>query len=171
MEIESEGIKSMKLLTATCILLLALPLGAMAQSDAQTPGRDLAELIFGSIEGNPEGAADMGEYVTFGEDIFISMDYDESGSVDLKEFTDWDFGFNFIAEDEGQQRAYETAQRVVFSFWDRDADGEIDQNEYHHAMVSDFQRADTDNDAFLTRDEFLYGYIINVAYRAALVGE
>ena len=161
----------MKLLTATCSLLLALPLGAMAQSDAQTPGRDLAELIFGTIEDNPEGTADMGEFVNFGEDIFISMDYDEGGSVDLNEFTDWDFGFNFIAEDEGQQRAYQTAQKVVFSFWDHDADGEISRSEYHQSMISDFRRADTDNDAFLTRDEFLSGYIINVAYRAALVGE
>lgn len=161
----------MKTLRAICTLLLALPLGGMAQSDAQTPGRDLAELIFGSMEDNPEGAADMGEFVDFGEDIFFSMDYDGGGSVDFKEFTDWDFGFNFIAQDDGEQRAYHTAQKVVFSVWDHDADGEISKNEYHQSMIFDFQRADIDNDAFLTRDEFLYGYIINVAYRAALVGE
>lgn len=66
----------MKTLTATCALLLALPVAAIAQSDAPTPGRELAELIFGSIESNPEGAADMGEFVDFGQDIFVSMDAD-----------------------------------------------------------------------------------------------
>ncbi len=91
----------MKSLTATIALLLVFPIGAIAQSEEKTPGRDLAELVFGSIEANPEGAADMGEFVSFGQDIFVSMDYDESGSVDFKELTDWDFGFNFIAEDEG----------------------------------------------------------------------
>ena len=161
----------MKTLTATCALLLALPVAAIAQSEAPTPGRELAELIFGSIEDNSEGAADMGEFVKFGRDIFVSMDYDESRSIDFGEFTEWDFGFNFIAEDEGQQRAYQAAQRILFSFWDRDADGEISESEYHQSMVSDFRRADTDNDAFLTRDEFLSGYIINVAYRAAIIGQ
>ncbi|WP_100269163.1 EF-hand domain-containing protein [Epibacterium ulvae] len=161
----------MKTLTATCALLLALPVAAIAQSEAPTPGRELAELIFGSIDDNSEGAADMGEFVNFGRDIFVSMDYDESRSIDFGEFTEWDFGFNFIAEDEGQQRAYEAAQRILFSFWDRDADGEISESEYHQSMVSDFRRADTDNDAFLTRDEFLSGYIVNVAYRAAIIGQ
>ncbi len=161
----------MKNLTATLALLLALPVGAVAQTEAPTPGRELAELVYGSIEDNPMGTADMGEFVNFGRDIFVSMDYDESGTIAFGEFTEWDFGFNFIAEDEGQQRAYEAAQRILFSFWDRDASGEISENEYHQSMVSDFSRADTDNDAFLTRDEFLSGYIINVAYRAAIIGQ
>lgn len=160
----------MNSLTATCALFLALPIAAIAQSDAPTPGRDLAELIYGSIEDNPNGAADMGEFVNFGQDIFVSMDYDEDGSVDLGEFTEWDFGFNFIAEDEGQQRAYVTAQKILFAFWDRDANGLISRSEYHTAMAADFRRADTDDDAFLTRDEFLRGYVINVAYRAAITG-
>lgn len=161
----------MKTLTATCVLFLALPIAAMSQSDDATPGRELAELIYGSIEDNPNGAADMGEFVSFGQDIFISMDSDESGSVDLSEFTAWDFGFNFIAEDEGQQRAYETAHKVLFAFWDRDADGEISRAEYNNSMVTDFRRADTNNDALLSRDEFLSGYVINVAYRAAIIGQ
>ncbi len=161
----------MKMLTATCALLLAVPATAMAQSDASTPGRELAELIFGSIEGNPEGTANIGEFVNFGQDIFVSMDYDDSGSVDTKEFTDWDFGFNFVAEDAGQNRAYETAQKILFAIWDHDADGQISRTEYHKSMVSDFRRADTNDDAFLTRDEFLSGYVINLAYRAAITGQ
>ncbi len=160
----------MRILTATCALLLALPSAGLAQSDAQTPGRELAELIYGSIEDNPNGAADMGEFVNFGQDIFASMDTDESGSIDPVEFTEWDFGFNFIAEDEGQERAYQTAQKVLFAIWDHDGDGKIERREYHKSMVWDFRRADTDDDAFLTREEFLSGYVVNLAYRAALTG-
>ena len=157
-------------MTATCALLLALPSAGFAQSDEATPGRELAELIYGSIEDNPTGAADMGEFVNFGQDIFVSMDSDESGSVDPNEFTEWDFGFNFIAEDQGQERAYETAQKILFAIWDHDGDSEIARQEYHKSMVWDFRRADTDDDAFLTRDEFLSGYVVNLAYRAALTG-
>ncbi len=160
----------MKILTAACALLLALPSAGLAQSDEVTPGRELAELIYGSIEDNPDGAADMGEFVDFGQDIFVSMDTDESGSIDPVEFTEWDFGFNFIAVDEGQERAYQTAQKVLFAIWDHDGNGEIGRQEYHKSMVWDFRRADTDDDAFLTREEFLSGYVVNLAYRAALTG-
>ncbi|NKB29760.1 MAG: signal transduction protein [Rhodobacteraceae bacterium] len=161
----------MKKLATTCALILACSATTMARSDEMTPGRELAEIIFGSMEISPTGGADMGEFVSFGNEIFVSMDEDNNGSVDLKEFTDWDFGFNFIAEDVGQQRAYETAQKIVFAVWDHDGDGDITRREYHKSMVSDFRRADTDDDAFLTRDEFLGGYLINVAYRAALTGK
>jgi len=158
----------MNSLTKTFTLLLALSSPAMAQSDDTTPGRELAKLIYGSIEDNPSGAIDMGEFVNFGRDIFVSMDSDESGSVDPDEFTAWDFGFNFIAEDSGQERAYETARKIIFAFWDHDGDGTISRREYHKSMVWDFRRADVDDDAFLTQEEFLRGYVVNVAYRAAL---
>lgn len=159
----------MKMLTATCTLLLALPGSAMAQSDT-TPGRALADQIFGSIEDNSNGA-DVGDFVSFGRDIFVSMDYDDSGSVNFKEFSDWDFGFNFIAENEGQERAFQTAQKLIFAMWDHNGDGEIARREYHKSMIWDFRRADNNDDSFLTRDEFLSGYVINLAYRAAITGQ
>ncbi len=160
----------MRTLTAICALLLALPASGLAQSGESTPGRELAELVYGSIEDSPNGAADMGEFVDFGQEIFVSMDSDESGSISLGEFTEWDFGFNFIAEDAGQARAYETAQKILFAIWDHDADGEIARREYQKSMVWDFRRADTDDNALLTRDEFLSGYVVNLAYRAAITG-
>ena len=146
-------------------LISAVPL--MATAD-ETPGQELAELIFDSIGDDPDAAIDMGAFVDFGRDIFVSMDFDESGSVNMQEFTDWDFGFNFIAEDEGQAHAYRVAQHILFATWDHDGNGDISGSEYHKSMVWDFRRADLDNDAFLTRGEFLTGYIVISAYRAAI---
>lgn len=161
----------MRNLTSTCALLLALAGAGMAQSEEKTPGRELAELIYGSFEENPDSAADMGEFVNFGQDIFVSMDANENGSIYLSEFKDWDFGFDFIAKDEDQEHAYQTAQKIIFANWDHNGDGSITQQEYHKSMVWDFRRADTNNDAFLTRDAFLRGYVINLAYRAAITGQ
>ena len=161
----------MRTLTLACALLLGLPFTAEAQADEATPGRELAELIYGSIEESQTGSADLGEFVNFGRDIFVSMDADENGSIDPGEFTEWDFGFNYIAEDEGQNRAFQTAQKIIFAIWDHDGDGTIGRQEYQKSMAWDFRRADTDNDAFLTREEFLRGYIINLAYRAAIIGQ
>jgi len=54
--------------------------------------------------------------------------------------------------------------------WDHNADGKIDRREFHKSMVWDFRRADVNDDAFLTQEEFLRGYVVNVAYRAAITG-
>lgn len=161
----------MKKLTAACALFLVLSGSAIAQSDSYGPGRELAEQVYGSIEDNPDGAADLGEFVKFGGDIFVSMDYDQNGSIDIDEFRSWDFGFDYIAEGEGQERAFETAQKIIFAIWDRDTDGSISQSEYQKSMASDFRRADTNDDAYLSRKEFLSGYIVVLAYRAAIVGK
>ena len=157
------------LMTCTATLLIASP--ALSDSHAPGPGRDLAELIFGSIDISPDGLADMGAFTSFGDDIFVSMDSDDDGNITPSEFKEWDFGFNFIAEDEGQQRAYDTAQKVLFAFWDRDGNGEISKSEYHKAMIADFRSADINDDAFLSEDEFLTGYVVVRAYRAAITGQ
>ena len=161
----------MKLLSATCALLIAMAGPVLAQSDEMTPGRELADRIFGSMEENPAGSIDMGEFIHFGNDIFVSMDSDESKSISSTEFAEWDFGFNFIAEDAGQDRAYRTVQKILFSIWDHDGDGEIARREFHKSMVWDFRRADIDDDALLTYDEFMGGYVVIVAYRAAITGQ
>ncbi|WP_299479525.1 hypothetical protein [uncultured Roseibium sp.] len=161
----------MKSLRIACTLTLVLcTYTGLSLAEEVTPGRQLAEDIFGSIEDNPNGMVDIGEFVNFGRLIFESMDHDESGFIDFPEFTEWDFGFNFIAEDSGQKQAYEAAQKILFAVWDRDGDGKLRRQEYHKAMVWDFTRADANDDAFLTRDEFLHGYLVNVAYRAAITG-
>lgn len=160
----------MKRLTLTCATILISIAATPTLSQDKTPGRELAERVFASIEANPNGMLDMGEFINFGRSIFTSMDGDDDETVTFEEFTGFDFGFDAIAKESGEERAYETAQKIVFAFWDRDGDGNISSSEYRTSMASDFERADVDNDALLTQDEFLRGYIINRAYRAALTG-
>lgn len=160
----------MKTLTAICATSLLFAVPAFANMDEVGPGKELAKQIFDSIEDKADGLADMAEFSSFGNDIFVSMDTDENTSITFAEFKEWDFGFNFIAEDEGQQHAYETAQKILFAVWDGDGDGRIGKSEYHKAMIADFRNADINDDAFLSEEEFLKGYIVNRAYSAALAG-
>lgn len=160
-------------ITLGTTLLLSFVVPLSAQSTEATPGKILAEEIFGSINdgsNNSPSAIDMGTFVKFGNNIFRSMDYNEDKAVNFKEFSDWDFGFNFIAQDADQLHAYQAAQKIIFAVWDRNGDSSINRREYHKAMTWDFTRADTNDDALLTKAEFLDGYIIIKAYRAAILG-
>lgn len=96
------------------------------------------------------------------------MDNDESGAWSLAEFLIWDFGMQPAAVAAGREAAYETALRVAFAFWDRNADGMINRPEHRHRLTGDFRRADADNDAILTMDEFTSGFSVMGALRAAI---
>lgn len=158
-----------KLIVASIALMISI-VPTIAQSEETTPGKKLAETVFNSVENNPNGLLDMGEFVNFGRSMFVSMDSNDDAAIEFEEFTSFDFGFDSIAEDSEQKRAYETAQKILFAFWDRDGNKKISNREYHTSMVSDFRRADINSDAFLSKEEFLRGYIVNIAYRAALTG-
>lgn len=116
-----------------------------ALGDEIHEGRRLAELAFSSLDSANRGYIDQGEYSNFGSDVFVSMDFDDSGKLSLSEFLGWDFGMRLAAEEAGREAAYETALRVVFAFWDRDGDGEITPREHRLSLNADFQRADTDD--------------------------
>lgn len=160
----------MKNAAIACATSLMISIPALADTNDIGPGQELAKLVFQSFEGADNGRADLGQFTDFGNDIFVSMDGDDDGNITLDEFKEWDFGFVFIAEDEGQQRAFDTAQKILFAFWDLDGDGQINGSEYHKSLIADFQRADINNDAFLSEEEFLRGYIVIRAYRAAVTG-
>ena len=153
----------MKLTTLALGLALTLPGVAQAQN-----GKELAGLVFESIDGAERGYVDMGEFTNFGGDVFTSMDQDEDGKVTLDEFLAWSFGESVIAEEKDRTLAYETAIRVVFAFWDRNGDGVLTRTEQRKALVTDFQRADLNNDMTIDKDEFLNGFSMNIAARAAL---
>ena len=153
----------MKLTTIALSLALALPGVAFAQE-----GKELAELVFEGIDTADRGYVDMGEFSNFGGDVFHSMDYDDSGKVSLEEFMNWSAGSSVIAEEIDRTHAYETAMRVVFAFWDRNGNGELTRTEHRQSLVTDFRRADLDNDMTIDKDEFLNGFSINIALRAVL---
>ncbi|AHD08611.1 EF hand [Phaeobacter gallaeciensis] len=153
-------------LLLTLMTPVATPLAA--QSTEATPGQELSELIFGSIGDSSATEVDMGQFVDFGRSIFVSIDSNEDGEIAHEEFVEWDFGFEFIADENGRQQAFQAARNILFANWDRDSDGTIDRREYHRAMAWDYRRADANDDAFLTREEFLRGYTVIKTYRAAL---
>lgn len=155
--------------TTFTLILLTAALAVPALASAQTSeGRDLAKLAFKSVDQDEKGYIDQGEFTLFGGDVFVSMDYDENNRISLDEFLSWGFGMELIAEEAGRAEAYETAMRVVFAFWDRNGDTEISKTEYRQSLSADFRRADFNNDAVLTEEEFLSGFSINVAARAAI---
>lgn len=154
----------MKHLAASLIMLIA----SAAAAEEKTEGRLTAELTFGSIDLQGDGYVDQGEMERFRSDVFISMDTSDDGKVVYGEFKDWDPGFSAIAAAENKLDAYVTATKILFSFWDRDGDGEMSQAEMRFAVIADFRRADLNDDALLTEAEFLRGFSAIVAMRAAI---
>lgn len=147
------------------IAALSIPTISAAQ---QSEGQRLAQLAFASADTSDRGYIDQGQFHSFGSDVFTSMDSDDNKKLTLKEFLSWDYGMKPLAEEVGREAAYETALRVVFAFWDRNGDNMISKTEHRLSMNFDFQRADTDNNAVLSRDEFTSGFSVMVALRAAI---
>lgn len=154
-----------KLAALSLCMFLATP---MAIAAGENEGRRLAKLAFASVDSADRGFIDMGEFTNFGTDVFVSMDSDDSGKISLEEYLAWDYGMASVAEDRDRVDAYETALRIVFAFRDRDGNGEISKTEHRQSMKFDFQRADLNGDAILTEREFLDGFPVMVALRAAL---
>lgn len=153
-------------------LFLAMASGAVAQTPpADEPGiegRRVAETIFVSMDPSSRGYVTMGEIEQFRDSAFLGMDYDGDGRVIYDEFASWDPGFARVADGLGRGEAYVTASKIIFALWDRDGDGELTAREFRIAMSHDFRRADLDDDARLTLDEFIAGFPIIVAMRAAI---
>ena len=150
------------------LMLAATSMVPTTTSAEETPGYQLAKTAFASIDRADRGFIDHGEYSGYGNDVFVSMDSDENNKLSLAEFLSWDYGMRPIAQEHGREDAYETALRVVFAFWDRDGDGQITPREQRLSLDADFRRADADNDALLTEDEFLLGFTVMIALRAAI---
>lgn len=155
------------------ILLTALVLTftTAAIAEQKSKGRVLAELSFDSMDDGGKGFLHHGDMEEGRVNIFTSMDYDENDNLDVGEFLEWDFGFANIAQDTNKLIAYRTALKVIFNLWDRNADGKITQIEHRQAVVRDFNRADINHDGLLDKDEFILGFSVLVAIRAALKPE
>ncbi|WP_224816956.1 EF-hand domain-containing protein [Hasllibacter sp. MH4015] len=153
-------------MTSACILL-ALSGPALTQ-EAGSEGREVGQTVFATIDASNRGAIHAGELEDFRDAVFASMDTNGDRRVPFEEFVAWDPGFARVAEEAGRLDQYTTAARIVFAFWDRDGSGEMTEQEMRFAMVQDFRRADLDDDTLLTEDEFLQGFPIMVAMRAAI---
>lgn len=154
---------------ATVTLTAALTLTSSAfAADNGSEGKELAKMSFESIKRADRDFVDMGEMEIFRGSLFFSMDQDDNESLSFDEFYEWDYGFKLIAEEQNKQKEYLTAMRIMFAFWDLNGDGQLTDGEHRIALVRDFQRADLNNDAILTKPEFFGAFSMNIAFKAAL---
>ncbi|WP_306118627.1 MULTISPECIES: hypothetical protein [unclassified Roseitalea] len=153
-------------LTALAATLAAA--GTAGAQDDRTQGRELSELVFGSIDLDGKGHVHMGDMERFRAEVFDAMDADGDLKITYDEFSAWDPGYAIIAQAEGQPQAYATATRIVFSFWDRNADFVLTEAEMRFAVSADFRRADLNDDGLLSEQEFLQSFGVIVALRAAI---
>jgi len=146
-------------------------LTSSAWAQMETEGKRLANLSFDAVDTASKGYLNQADIEIFRQQVFVSMDTDESNSIELNEFLSWDFGFELVAADAGKDLAYKTALKVVYNFWDRNNDGRISATEHRKAIAHDFERADLNNNVVLERSEFMNGFSILAAIRTALKPE
>ncbi len=155
------------------LLMLVAVMGttslAMAQNEPE--GKILANNSFDAVDINSKGYLTYADIEFFRQQVFVSMDANENNAIELEEFLSWDFGFELAATEVNRLSAYKTALKVVFNFWDRNNDGRISLTEHRKAIVADFERADIDNNVVLERAEYVQGFSILAAIRAAIKTE
>ena len=139
-----------------------------AQNEAGSEGQRLARLAFKSVDTGGKGYLHTGDVESYREGVFLSMDADESASIEVAEFISWDFGFINEANELGKRAEYDTALKTVFTIWDRDGDGSVTEAEHRFALRADFDRMDINGNSILEEDEFLRGFSVMAAIRAAL---
>ncbi len=153
-------------------LILTLAAGLLltttVHSAEMSEGRNLAELAFKSADTADRDFIDFGEFITFGADVFAAKDADEDKTLTLEEFMSFDYGMQEVAEEKGRSESFNTALRVLFAFRDRNRDGLVSVTENRKSLDVDFRRADTDHDTVLTKAEFLNGFSVIMALKAAM---
>lgn len=157
-----------KQISTVTILALSLITTNAAAADKSSEGKELAEMSFESVKRADRDFVDMGEMEIFRDSLFFSMDQDDNLKLTFDEFFEWDYGFKRIAEETGKQKEYLTAMKIMFAFWDLNGDGNLSETEHRRALIRDFQRADLDNNAVLSKPEFFGAFSMNIAFKAAL---
>lgn len=129
-------------------------------------GQELSAVLFESIDTTANGILDYAEITRMANDIAFSTDSDGDEQITLDEFMGWDFGFAYLAENEGEGDTFGAVKRVMFAVIDLDSDGVVDAREWRLNTRWNFERADLDGDSALTEDEFLNGWTPIVMLRA-----
>ena len=157
------------LLTAVLIVGVAAAPALAQSTDGDEPeGRQLAGTLFESIDVDGDGSASYAEMLDFSEQVFVSADANDDRLISYEEFAIWDFGMQNIAERQGREQALTATFSLVYDLWDRDNDEQIGPDEWERGLVASSDYADLDGDRMLTRDEFLDGFLTNIAFRSGL---
>ncbi len=157
----------MKTQITAIVIFSALCTPLWAQDNDTAKG--LAEAQFKQTDENGDGNVTLIEYAMQGENIFVSMDTDENGTVSLQEFVSWDYGIEELAEDMNKTQAYQGARSVLFNEADENADGELTLGEMDLFMASDFVNCDANRDGYIDMTEYLNNSYVNQAFRSALM--
>ncbi len=73
-----------------------------------------------------------------------------------------------MAAHRDRAQAYHAAFGLVFDLFDRSGDARLDLAEYRTALDRSLDFADRDGDGAMTHDEFMRGFVPNVALRHAM---
>ena len=156
------------LFTAAGIAALCAVSASAQGLEIDNAGRELAGTIFASTDTDGSGMLSPEEVQAFGELVFVSVDIDDDGAFSVEEFRAWGFGFAELAQEQGRDNEFQVAHRIVFDLWDRDNDLAINRAEFDQGRKWSFVYSDLDGDSQVTEEEFLLGYLPNIAYRAVL---
>lgn len=140
-------------------IVLAASMSFPTASFAWETRRELSKITFESTDTTGNGALDYGEIVAMSESIGLSMDADENNEISREEFMEWDFGFAFLAENEGDGSQYVSVKNIIFALWDLNSNDAITPREMRLATRWSFERADTDRNGLLSENEYLEGWL------------
>lgn len=139
---------------AASAVVLAATLGSA--TEVPVPVQTL-ENIAASIDATNDGVVAAAEHRDFTEVAFLSMDSDESYTIDGDEFFAWDMGFAHLADERGKASAYAQAKLDVFAVWDGDGDGVISSAEAREQALWEFTNADADGDGQVNARDLAIG--------------
>ncbi|WP_034884043.1 hypothetical protein M728_005665 (plasmid) [Ensifer sp. WSM1721] len=127
-------------------------LAAGAASAAPAPIEAMNN-IAASIDANIDGVVTAAEHLDFTVAAFVSMDTDETRTIEENEFLGWDMGFAYIADGLSKLDTYGDVKADVFAAWDADGDGAISFAEANEQAATEFINSDADgNSEVVARD-------------------
>ncbi len=134
----------------------------------QDEAMELARLGFKAVDADANGELTIVEMLDYAELVFTSMDTDDSGGLTEEEFSTWGFGMSNVAEDRGLSPNYKSSIRIMYDLWDRNNDAAVTSQEHEAAILFSRSYADLNGDNLLSEQEYLDGFLFNVAVRNAV---
>lgn len=159
---------------ATYPALVAAFLAVSVQADEignlrNDPGRAIAEAIAAQVDADSDGFIDLAELDAAAEEAMAAIDRNDDGRMTRGELMSWQMGMAELAAFRDRAASYETVMAFVFDIFDRDNDSIVSPEEHRAAVLRSYDYADLDEDGRLTIEEYLGGFIFNVAMRSATV--